>query len=94
MVIRMREYVAQTLESKNIQTVINIDEKVLNKTLDMNQRRDFFLIFKEAVNNIAKYADASEVQVKLEKKKERPANDRSLIMEAALIFPGKLLPAD
>ena len=70
MVIRMREYVAQTLESKNIQTVINIDEQVLNKTLDMNQRRDFFLIFKEAVNNIAKYANASEVQVRLEKKKD------------------------
>jgi two-component system, NarL family, sensor histidine kinase UhpB len=70
MVIRMREYVAQTLESKNIQTVMNIDEQVLNKTLDMNQRRDFFLIFKETINNIAKYANASEVQVRLEKKKE------------------------
>ncbi|MEP7376564.1 MAG: tetratricopeptide repeat protein [Chitinophagaceae bacterium] len=69
MVIRMREYVAQTLESKSIQTVIHIDEQVLNKTLDMNQRRDFFLIFKEAVNNIAKYANATEVQVRLEKKK-------------------------
>ena len=68
MVIRMREYVAQTLESKNIYTVINIDEKVLGRTLDMNQRRDFFLVFKEAVNNIAKYADATEVQIKLEKK--------------------------
>jgi two-component system, NarL family, sensor histidine kinase UhpB len=70
MVIRMREYVAQTLESKSIQTVINIDEQVLNKTLDMNQRRDFFLIFKEAVNNIAKYANASQVQVRLQKEKD------------------------
>jgi two-component system sensor histidine kinase UhpB len=68
MVIRMREYVAQTLESRNICTVINIDEKVLDRTLDMNQRRDFFLIFKESVNNIAKYADATEVQIKLEKR--------------------------
>lgn len=67
MVIRMREYAAHTLESKNIQTVINIDEQVLNKTLDMGQRRDFFLIFKEAVNNIAKYADATEVRVALER---------------------------
>jgi two-component system, NarL family, sensor histidine kinase UhpB len=68
MVIRMREYVAHTLESKNICTVINIDEKVLGKTLDMNQRRDFFLIFKESINNIAKYANATEVQIKLEKR--------------------------
>lgn len=68
MVIRMREYVAQTLEAKNIHTVINIDEQVLGKTLDMNQRRDFFLVFKEAVNNIAKYAEATEVQIKLARK--------------------------
>lgn len=68
MVIRMREYVAQTLESKNIQTVINIDEQVLAKTLDTGQRRDFFLIFKEAINNIAKYAVAAKVHISLEKK--------------------------
>ncbi len=67
MVIRMREYVAQTLESKNIHTVIKIDENVLDKTLDMNQRRDFFLVFKEAINNIAKYAEATEVSVNLER---------------------------
>jgi signal transduction histidine kinase len=67
MVIRMREYAAQTLESKNVHTIINIDEAVLDKTLNMNQRRDLFLVFKEAVNNIAKYAGASEVQVKIGK---------------------------
>ncbi|THU36088.1 tetratricopeptide repeat protein [Niastella caeni] len=67
MVIRMREYAAQTLESKNVHTVINIDEEVLSKSLDMNQRRDLFLVFKEAVNNIAKYAGATTVQVTLEK---------------------------
>jgi two-component system, NarL family, sensor histidine kinase UhpB len=71
MVIRMREYAAHTLESKNIQTVINIDEQVLNKTLDMGRRRDFFLIFKEAINNIAKYADATEVRVALEKNNDK-----------------------
>ena len=68
MVIRIREYVSQTLESKNINTIINIDEQVLHKTLDMSQRRDFLLIFREAVNNIAKYAAASKVQIQLEKK--------------------------
>jgi signal transduction histidine kinase len=67
MVIRMREYAAQTLESKNVHTVININEEILRKTLGMNQRRDLFLVFREAVNNIAKYAGASNVQVNLEK---------------------------
>ncbi|MFT4062185.1 MAG: histidine kinase [Edaphocola sp.] len=67
MVVRMREYAAQTLENKNIVTKISIDEKLLGESLDMLQRRDFLMIFKEAVNNIAKYADATEVNVSLEK---------------------------
>lgn len=68
LVIRLREYVSQTLESKNIITTINIDETLLHKTLDMGQRRDFLLIFREAVNNIAKYAEATKVHISLEKK--------------------------
>ncbi|MGX5816885.1 ATP-binding protein [Chitinophaga lutea] len=63
MVIRMREYAAQTLESKNVRTEIHIDEPLLGTVLDMQQRRDFFLIYKEAVNNIAKHAGASLVTV-------------------------------
>lgn len=63
MVARMREYAAQTLESKNIQTSISIDEKLLNTSLDMQQRRDLFLVYKEAINNISKYAQATAVEV-------------------------------
>jgi two-component system, NarL family, sensor histidine kinase UhpB len=67
LIIRMREYVAHTLESKNINTNISINEYLLRKTLSMNQRRDFLLIFKETINNIAKHAGATEVQIKLDK---------------------------
>ncbi len=67
MVIRMREYIAHTLESKNIQTSIDIDEKILNQTLGMAQRRDLLMIFKEVVNNITKYADATHVHIQIEK---------------------------
>ncbi len=63
MVIRMREYAAQTLESKNVRTDIHIDAQLLGTGLSMQQRRDFFLIYKEAVNNIAKYAGATLVTV-------------------------------
>lgn len=66
MVIRMREYAAQTLECKNVQTSITIDEKLLHVSFNMQQRRDFFLVYKEAINNIAKYADATEVTVVIE----------------------------
>ena len=65
MVARMREYVAHTLEPKNIETVFLINEQLLNKSLSMQQRRDFFLVFKEAVNNIAKYSNCSKAEIKL-----------------------------
>lgn len=66
-IVRMREYVGQTLEIKNIHTRIEIDESILTQKLDMSQRRDLLLIFKEAINNIAKYANAKEVDIQFKK---------------------------
>jgi len=65
MLVRMREYAAHTLEPKQVQVVFEVNEDVLLQSLDMQQRRDFFLIFKEAVNNAAKYAAASRVDIRL-----------------------------
>ena len=65
LVVRMREYVSTTLEPKNIQTVFTIDEDAMSKNIGMRQRRDFLLIFKEAINNAAKYSGADCVQVSL-----------------------------
>uniref|UniRef100_UPI0035944385 sensor histidine kinase n=1 Tax=Persicitalea sp. TaxID=3100273 RepID=UPI0035944385 len=42
------------------------DEKALKTSLPMEKRHDFFLIFKEALANAARYAKASSVQVKVE----------------------------
>ncbi|MEO5563026.1 MAG: tetratricopeptide repeat protein [Chitinophagaceae bacterium] len=71
MLVRMREYVSHTLESKNIVTAFSVDEKVLSQSLDMEQRRDFFLIFKEAINNAAKYSQASKVDIKISRVADR-----------------------
>lgn len=65
MLVRMREYVSHTLESKNIQTVFSVEEQALSQSLSMEQRRDFFLIFKEAVNNAAKYSQATKVEIRI-----------------------------
>lgn len=70
MIIRMREFLSQTLENKDIQTEINVDEKLLQTSLKMDERRDFILIFKEAINNIAKHSGATKVKINLEKMKE------------------------
>lgn len=66
-VARMREYISHSLEPKNIRTRFAIDEPLLSGTLTMQQRRDLFLIFKEAVNNAVKYSGATEVTVTLKK---------------------------
>ncbi|GAO44269.1 sensor histidine kinase [Flavihumibacter petaseus] len=71
MVIRMREYAAATLESKDVITSIRIDESLLEKTLDMHQRRDFLLLYKEAINNIAKHAEARNVDITLRRQADQ-----------------------
>ncbi|GGG81867.1 hypothetical protein GCM10007415_13250 [Parapedobacter pyrenivorans] len=65
MQIRMREYVAQTLEPTAITVKWLLDARSANITLNMERRRDFLLIFKEAINNVAKHARASEVIIRL-----------------------------
>lgn len=60
---RMREFATEVLEAKDIEVRFHFDEQAYALTLSMEQRRDLFLIFKEAINNIAKYADATIVNI-------------------------------
>lgn len=64
-VARMREFATYVLEPKDILPDIEADEKVYHVKLNMEIRRDLFLIFKEAVNNAAKYSDATTVTARL-----------------------------
>jgi two-component sensor histidine kinase len=63
---RMREYATNLLEAKDIEYTFQVDEAVKHVKLDMEARRDFFLIFKEAINNLAKYSDCTYAQIKIE----------------------------
>jgi ligand-binding sensor domain-containing protein/two-component sensor histidine kinase len=60
---RMREFATNVLEAKEISLDFKVDESVFEVKLDMEARRDFFLIFKEAVNNAAKYSKSTLVEV-------------------------------
>jgi signal transduction histidine kinase len=60
---RMREFATNVLEAKEIDLEFTVDEKVYDGKLNMEARKDFFLIFKEAVNNAAKYSKANKVVV-------------------------------
>ncbi|MGB8194039.1 MAG: ATP-binding protein, partial [Chitinophagaceae bacterium] len=62
---RMREFATSVLEAKDIEVTFRVDERVKDLRLDMEARRDFFLIFKEAVNNIAKYSDCKRASIEV-----------------------------
>jgi ligand-binding sensor domain-containing protein/two-component sensor histidine kinase len=67
MLIRMREYAAEMLETKNIAFTFRVSENIDELKLPMQMRKDYFLIFKEAVNNLTKYAGASNAAITIEK---------------------------
>jgi hypothetical protein len=58
LVVRIREYAAQTLEPLNIDMVIEADESLVERILPMQYRKDILLICKEAINNIARHSNA------------------------------------
>ena len=67
MVMRMREYLTHSLEPKNIAIEFIADEHIMSESLPMEQRRDLLLIFKEAINNIAKYSQCTHTHIKLDR---------------------------
>ncbi len=62
---RMREFALNVLEAKDIEIDFFIDDPVHDVKLNMEARRDFFLIFKEAINNTAKYSRATKVEAQV-----------------------------
>jgi len=62
-VARMREYASSILEPKDIGIEFQVQAKVYDLKLKMETRRDVFLIFKEAVNNSAKYSHGSKIEI-------------------------------
>ena len=60
---RMTEFGLRLLESRNMRLSTHVNEDFTGKQLKPEQRRNVYLIFKEAVNNAAKYAEATEVQL-------------------------------
>ena len=62
---RMREFATGVLEAKDIDFSFRVDDPVLDIKLDMEQRRDFFLLFKEAVNNLAKYSQCRHATIEI-----------------------------
>ncbi len=60
---RMTEFGLRLLEARGVRFVARIDDHLPAKRLLPEQRRNLYLIFKEALNNAAKYAECTEVQL-------------------------------
>jgi signal transduction histidine kinase len=65
---RMRSYASEVFESMGIALEIDFDERLSHHKLIMEKRKNLYLVFKEAVNNIAKYAGATVVSISMQQK--------------------------
>jgi signal transduction histidine kinase len=60
---KIDEYGTNIFASKNIAFLFYADSNVLDITFDMDKRKEFYLICKEAINNAAKYAGCSTFEI-------------------------------
>jgi signal transduction histidine kinase len=65
-VVKMKVFASEILEAKNIGLHFIGEESIKGLTLSADKRKNLFLIFKEAVNNAAKYSNATQVKVAIE----------------------------
>jgi two-component system, NarL family, sensor histidine kinase UhpB len=66
MIFRMKEFTAEILEPLNINYTFKEDGNFSNIKLDIKKRKDFYLLFKEAINNAAKYSHCNSMDIWVE----------------------------
>lgn len=74
---RMLHYASELLEAKDINLQPEIAPEIEKMKLSMEQRRDIYLIFKEAVNNLARHSRAKQAFIRFN------LSDNILIMVVA-----------
>jgi ligand-binding sensor domain-containing protein/two-component sensor histidine kinase len=65
-IARMRRYAAELFDNSETDCHLQLAENSGNKKLSMEQRRDVYLIYKEALTNIHKHAYAKNVWINVE----------------------------
>ncbi|HEV7381454.1 MAG TPA: ATP-binding protein [Dyadobacter sp.] len=63
---RMNSFASQLLAGKDISFDFNVEADLIKISFTMEQRKSVYLIFKEAINNIVKHAEATKVNVRVE----------------------------
>ncbi len=64
----MRSFAHQLLKARKVEYTFEVDEKLSKIALPMQVRKNFYLVFKEAITNIIKYSKASRVSISLTEK--------------------------
>jgi signal transduction histidine kinase len=62
---RMREYAQKFLDANDIDYQLNIPRNLPVMELDIESRRNVYLIFKEAINNAMKHSQCSQMDISL-----------------------------
>ena len=65
---RMNQFASEIFGAKNIELDFTSDATLSTSRLTMKQRKNFYLFFKEVINNAAKYSDAKKVSVTISRK--------------------------
>ena len=63
LIIRLREFAIPLCESKGISLYINVESSVENVKMEMNERRNIYLITKESINNAIKHSGCTKLEV-------------------------------
>ena len=66
---RMRRYAADLFDNSNTICHLSMQETAAGKKLNMEQRRDVYLIYKESMNNVHKHATAANVWINIHRQK-------------------------
>ncbi|MEP7168542.1 MAG: histidine kinase [Bacteroidota bacterium] len=68
---RMQSFASPVLSAKNMRMDFETDDSLNSVLLKPDVRKNVFLIFKEAVNNAAKYSGGSHVQIRIKKNSDK-----------------------
>jgi signal transduction histidine kinase len=63
--VRMRTLAAEFSESSDCKLHLDFDEKLNDIKFNMEERKNFYLIYKEAINNTAKYAVCKSLWIEM-----------------------------
>lgn len=69
LVSHMKRYAADMLEGKDIEAILKFPPAGPGIHLSMDTRRDLFLVFKEAINNLVKHSKATSAEINLVEEK-------------------------